>query len=190
MIFSIFRFVLHPQIPDSYISAKYCPILNIHMESLCIQLSHDVSISICWPVRPVGCPTISLTRLWDQLRPGWFPLVKLFWSERFWEGFSHLLSSQNGRPVSQPTKTDQAMKQAETNKRPQKKHIYLVYWTKIAIAKPQFIWNAIISNIMTVWFQVWLVLRFTRLLLHLSLLWEVCIYELGSRNLSNFHLAI
>ncbi len=61
-------------------------------------------------------------------------------------GFSHLLSSQNDKPVSQPTKTDQAVKQAETNKRPQKKHIYLVYWTKIAIAKPQFIWNAIISK--------------------------------------------
>ncbi len=61
---------------------------------------------------------------------------------------------------------------------------------KLQLKKTQFIWNAIISNIMTVWFQVWLVLRFTRLLLHLSHLWEVSIYELGSRNLSNFHIAI
>ncbi len=54
-IFSIFRFFA-PSDSDfnSCISAKYCPIITNHtsMESLCIQLSDDVyiSISINWPL--------------------------------------------------------------------------------------------------------------------------------------------
>lgn len=47
-------------------------------------------------------------------------------------GLSHLLSGQNGRPVGQPAKSSQAVKLTETNKRPQKKHTYFVYWTEIA----------------------------------------------------------
>ncbi len=49
LIFSIFRFILHPQTPDiqTVVSAKYCPIITNHtsMESLFIQLSDYVYIS-------------------------------------------------------------------------------------------------------------------------------------------------
>ncbi len=51
MIFSIFRFVMHPQIPDLQIVVQYisqiCPIITNHksMERLFIQLSDDVYIS-------------------------------------------------------------------------------------------------------------------------------------------------
>lgn len=88
--------------------------------------------------------------------PRWFPLVKLVW----FEGFQDVLDICQlvrlvYQLVIQLNQLGQAVRPAKTNKRPHKKQIYFIY--KLKLHPPQFVQNALICSIITVWFQVWFV---------------------------------